>query len=170
MGNFTLCLLSSEGCNLVSQIPYRATGKNPYDQRIPCEHGNLCYDFDHIGTYLNTKDVQTELGVNKHWGSCNYAVNMAFQYAGDWMHGNYALKLSFMLATAITSAIGSATRPGPRSWNGMVRMSSTRLPTMIGRLGAKALQSFARRAASISCKYSMLGTWSPWINRRSHLP
>jgi cathepsin A (carboxypeptidase C) len=99
--NLTTCLASSEGCNLVSQIPYRATGKNPYDQRIKCEHGNLCYDFDHIGTYLNTKAVQEELGVKKNWGSCNYAVNMLFQYAGDWMHGNYALKLPELLHDGI---------------------------------------------------------------------
>jgi len=74
---------------------------NPYDQRIKCEHGNLCYDFDHITTYLNTKAVQADLGVNKKWGSCNYAVNMAFQYAGDWMHGNYALKLPELLHDGI---------------------------------------------------------------------
>lgn len=53
--------------------------------RIPCEHGNLCYDFDHIGTYLNSKEVQGQLGVKKSWASCNYAVNMAFQLPGDWM-------------------------------------------------------------------------------------
>lgn len=99
--NLTTCLASSEGCNLVSQIPYRATGKNPYDQRIKCEHGNLCYDFDHISTFLNTKEVQQQLGVDKKWGSCNYAVNLAFQYAGDWMHGNYALKLPELLHDGI---------------------------------------------------------------------
>jgi len=80
------CLAASEACNLITQIPYRATGKNPYDQRIPCEHGNLCYDFTSIGTYLNQKDVQSELGVQAKWGSCNMAVNLAFQAAGDWMH------------------------------------------------------------------------------------
>merc|ERR1712139_288519 len=83
--NLTTCLTASEGCYLLTQIPYRATGKNPYDQRIPCEHGNLCYDFSHIGTYLNGKDVQKNLGVSKTWASCNMAVNLAFQLAGDWM-------------------------------------------------------------------------------------
>jgi len=79
------CLAAAEGCNLLTQIPYKLTGKNPYDMRIPCEHGNLCYDFSNIGTYLNTKEIQTELGVSKKWGSCNMAVNLAFQTAGDWM-------------------------------------------------------------------------------------
>jgi len=83
--NVTTCLAAAEGCNLITQIPYRLTGKNPYDQRIPCEHGNLCYDFSNIGSYLNIKDVQSQLGVSKSWGSCNMAVNLAFQTAGDWM-------------------------------------------------------------------------------------
>jgi len=86
-GNHTAaCLAAAEGCNVLTQIPYRLTGKNPYDMRIPCEHGNLCYDFSSIGTYLNTGEVQAALGVKGSWGSCNMAVNLAFQAAGDWMH------------------------------------------------------------------------------------
>lgn len=81
-----VCFAAAEACNILTLIPYKATGKNPYDERIPCEHGNLCYDMDMIGTYLNTKEVQTELGVNAHWFSCNMAVNLAFQLGGDWMH------------------------------------------------------------------------------------
>merc|ERR1712071_542126 len=68
------CLEASEGCNLVTQIPYRLTGKNPYDMRIPCEHGNLCYDFSMIETYLNSAAVKADLGVNGKWESCNMAV------------------------------------------------------------------------------------------------
>lgn len=79
------CLAASEGCNLVFQIPYRLTGKNPYDMRIKCEHGNLCYDFDAVGKYLNSAAVKQELGVKNHWGSCNMGVNLLFQLAGDWM-------------------------------------------------------------------------------------
>lgn len=85
IGNVTSCLAAAEGCNILSQIPYKLTGKNPYDQRIPCEQGNLCYDFGNIQTYLNQQEVQTALGVKKNWGSCNMAVNLAFQMAGDWM-------------------------------------------------------------------------------------
>lgn len=84
--NATACFLASEACNLIDQIPYRATGMNPYDQRIKCETGNLCYDFSKIDNYLNLPDVQKSLGVNKKWTSCNMAVNLMFQLAGDWMH------------------------------------------------------------------------------------
>jgi len=70
---------------LAFQIPYRLTGQNPYDMRIKCEHGNLCYDFDPVGKYLNSASVQQELGVSNHWGSCNMAVNLMFQLAGDSM-------------------------------------------------------------------------------------
>jgi carboxypeptidase C (cathepsin A) len=83
--NNTACNGAFETCNLMAQIPYEATGKNVYDMRIPCEHGRLCYDFDMITTYLNSKDVQSKLGVHGKWGSCNMAVNMLFQAAGDWM-------------------------------------------------------------------------------------
>lgn len=85
------CLAASEGCNLLTQIPYRLTLKNPYDMRIPCEHGNLCYDFDMVEKYLNTKSVKQELGVSGGWGSCNMAVNLLFQLAGDWMQPFHTL-------------------------------------------------------------------------------
>jgi cathepsin A (carboxypeptidase C) len=83
--NATVCMAAAEACNLLTQIPYRLTGKNPYDMRIKCEHGNLCYDFDNIEKYLNQATVQSQLGVSKKWGSCNMAVNLQFQLAGDWM-------------------------------------------------------------------------------------
>jgi cathepsin A (carboxypeptidase C) len=89
--NNTECLEASEVCNIMSQIPLKATGKNPYDQRIPCEHGNLCYDFSGMEAWLNTAEVQKALGVSKKWESCNYAVNMAFQLAGDWMQPFHGL-------------------------------------------------------------------------------
>merc|ERR1712072_1478634 len=68
-------------CNYAEQVPYRFTGMNPYDMRIKCEHGNLCYDFDAVGKYLNSAPVKQELGVSNHWGSCNMAVNLLFQLA-----------------------------------------------------------------------------------------
>merc|ERR1712137_364518 len=64
------CLASYEGCNLMSQIPYEATGKNPYDMRIKCAVPPLCYDFSNVQKYLNNADVQKALGVKKSWGSC----------------------------------------------------------------------------------------------------
>jgi cathepsin A (carboxypeptidase C) len=83
--NSQACVDASTFCNDMVQTPYQATGKNPYDQRIPCETGNLCYDFSGAESFLNSAEVQTALGVNKKWQSCNYAVNFAFQAAGDWM-------------------------------------------------------------------------------------
>jgi cathepsin A (carboxypeptidase C) len=94
--NATACTVSAEGCNLATQIPYRLTGKNPYNMKIKCEHGNLCYDFERIATYLNMKEVKDALGTKKGWGSCNMAVNLAFQLGGDWMV-NYHTKLPDLL-------------------------------------------------------------------------
>lgn len=85
------CLAALETCNLALIIPYQASGKNPYDMRIKCEHGRLCYDFDNIGKYLNMESVKTQLGTKGHWGSCNFAVAYAFELAGDWMKGFHQL-------------------------------------------------------------------------------
>jgi len=79
------CIAAYDFCNLVTQIPYQLTGLNPYDMRVPCGDGNLCYDFDMIGTFLNSPEVQIELGVNLPWESCNMQVNLDFVMAGDWM-------------------------------------------------------------------------------------
>eukprot|EP00405_Crypthecodinium_cohnii_P020064 CAMPEP_0206481266 /NCGR_PEP_ID=MMETSP0324_2-20121206/38034_1 /ASSEMBLY_ACC=CAM_ASM_000836 /TAXON_ID=2866 /ORGANISM="Crypthecodinium cohnii, Strain Seligo" /LENGTH=481 /DNA_ID=CAMNT_0053958705 /DNA_START=58 /DNA_END=1503 /DNA_ORIENTATION=+ len=102
--NRTACLLAYEACNVMSEIPYELTGRNPYDMRIPCEHGRLCYDFDMIQTFLNTASVKEQLGVSKGWGSCNMAVNMLFVQAGDWMR-NYHTLIPDMLADGIKALI-----------------------------------------------------------------
>mmetsp|Transcript_29507 Transcript_29507/g.68033 ORF Transcript_29507/g.68033 Transcript_29507/m.68033 type:complete len:491 (-) Transcript_29507:49-1521(-) len=89
--NATACYAAYVACNFMSEIPYELTGRNPYDMRIKCEHGRLCYDFDMITTYLNQPNVQQELGVSKKWGSCNIAVDLAFVSAGDWMVAYHTL-------------------------------------------------------------------------------
>jgi len=85
------CLAALESCNAGLLIPYQASGQNVYDMRIPCEHGKLCYDFDHVTTYLNRKDVKAQLGTKGSWGSCNTAVAVGFELAGDWMKGYHQL-------------------------------------------------------------------------------
>ncbi|CAK9001766.1 unnamed protein product [Durusdinium trenchii] len=83
--NASACFAAYDACNFMAIMPYELTGKNPYDMRKMCTHGRLCYDFDMIGTYLNKPEVQTQLGVQKKWGSCNYAVDLSFVAAGDWL-------------------------------------------------------------------------------------
>jgi|Transcript_50370 cathepsin A (carboxypeptidase C) len=101
-GNVNACTTAYAVCNEGEVTPYQLTGMNPYDMRIPCEHGNLCYDFTKEGDYLNSAPVQQQLGVTKKWGSCNYVVNAAFQ--GDWMH-NYHTLIPDMLADGIRALI-----------------------------------------------------------------
>lgn len=79
------CLAAVDACNLPLIIPYQATGKNVYDMRIPCEHGKLCYDFSMVDKYLNTQEIQEQLGGTGKWGDCNTVVTLAFQTAGDYM-------------------------------------------------------------------------------------
>jgi len=97
-GSSAMCTTAFAICNYAEVVPYRLTGMNPYDMRIPCEHGNLCYDFDNVGKFLNSEEVQKQLGVSKRWASCNYLVNIQFQQ--DWMH-NYHTLLPDMLADGI---------------------------------------------------------------------
>ncbi|KAJ2862817.1 hypothetical protein GGI22_002099 [Coemansia erecta] len=64
---------------------YQQSGANPYDVRLPCEGGNLCYPIlGDISTFLNTPEVQKELGSDvSKFESCSQAVYSAF--VGDWM-------------------------------------------------------------------------------------
>jgi cathepsin A (carboxypeptidase C) len=89
--NVTACMEAYDLCNLMSQIPYELTGKNPYDMRIPCGDSQLCYDFDRFTKWLNTASVQQELGVSKLWQSCNREVDLLFVSAGDWMLNYHTL-------------------------------------------------------------------------------
>merc|ERR1719329_1021956 len=73
------CLTALESCDVALVIPYQASGRNPYDMRIPCEHGKLCYDLDNIGTFLNTDSIQEQLGTTGKWSSCNVGVSAAFE-------------------------------------------------------------------------------------------
>lgn len=97
-GSPNMCTTAYAVCNYGEVVPYQVTGMNPYDMRIPCEHGQLCYDFDHVTKFLNSADVQKQLGVSKRWASCNMLVNLQFQQ--DWMH-NYHTLLPDMLADGI---------------------------------------------------------------------
>lgn len=96
--NSSACTTAYAVCNYGELIPYQLTGYNPYDMRIKCQVPPLCYDFGEVTTWLNSKDVQAQLGVSKTWGSCNRIVNIAFQM--DWMK-DYQTMLPDMLADGI---------------------------------------------------------------------
>jgi len=114
------CLASYEGCNLMSQIPYEASGKNPYDMRIKCAVRPLCYDFSNVQTYLNNADVQKALGVKKNWGSCNKAVTLLFAYAGDWMKSWHQV-IPDMLADGIRTLIYAGDEDYICNWLGNMK-------------------------------------------------
>jgi len=63
--------------------PVTATGVNPYNLNIKCEVPGLCYDFSAETTWLNNKTVQSQIGVDMEWESCNTLVNIRLQ--ADWM-------------------------------------------------------------------------------------
>ena len=81
------CVPASIYCNNAILAPYQRTGQNPYDVRIPCNDGNLCYgELSYITKWLNQKSVMKALGVEvESYDSCNFDINRNFLFQGDWM-------------------------------------------------------------------------------------
>ncbi|KAJ2628152.1 hypothetical protein IW137_005474, partial [Coemansia sp. RSA 1287] len=84
--NRIACLPAQTYCNSMLAT-YQQSGANPYDVRIPCEGGNLCYPImGDIDAYLNNPDVQKELGSDvSKFESCSQKTYSGFMLSGDWM-------------------------------------------------------------------------------------
>ncbi|KAJ2500988.1 hypothetical protein GGH96_002305 [Coemansia sp. RSA 1972] len=84
--NRIACLPAQTYCNSMLAT-YQQSGANPYDVRIPCEGGNLCYPImGDIDAYLNSPDVQKELGSDvSKFESCSQKTYSGFMLSGDWM-------------------------------------------------------------------------------------
>lgn len=81
------CVPAAVYCNNAILGPYQRTGQNPYDVRVPCKDGTLCYsELDYISRWLNQKSVMKALGVEvDSYESCNFDINRNFLFQGDWM-------------------------------------------------------------------------------------
>ncbi|CAK0811744.1 unnamed protein product [Prorocentrum cordatum] len=88
--------------------------------RLPCEHGLLCYDFGMIAAYLNGPEVQKQLGVSRHWESCNMMVDVQFVQAGDWMV-NYQGLIPDLLADGIKVLIYAGDQDFICNWLGNMK-------------------------------------------------
>ncbi|CAK0855727.1 unnamed protein product [Prorocentrum cordatum] len=109
------CGAAMETCALGFQLPYMATGLNPYDVRIKCDKLPLCYDMSNDVTYLNDKDVQKQLGVDKNFESYNLIVNKAFSL--DFMKNSHML-IPLMLAAGIDVLVYSGDQDFICNWLG----------------------------------------------------
>jgi len=92
--SLNVCSEAMSNCNMALIQPVQLAGINQYDMREQCKHPPLCYDFNAIETFLNSKKTQKILGTHRKWESCNFGVNGQFQ--GDWMK-NYAKHIPEML-------------------------------------------------------------------------
>ena len=81
------CVPAAIYCNNAIIGPYQRTGQNPYDVRVPCEDGSLCYrQLGWISKWLNRPEVMEALGAEvDSYDGCNFDVNRNFLFAGDWM-------------------------------------------------------------------------------------
>ena len=81
------CVPAAIYCNNAIIGPYQRTGQNPYDVRVPCEDGSLCYSqLTWISKWLNKPEVMEALGAEvDSYDGCNFDVNRNFLFAGDWM-------------------------------------------------------------------------------------
>merc|ERR1712048_989355 len=102
--NVTAFLAAFDACNFLSELPIEFSDRNPYDVRIACEKRPLCYDFDPVSDYLNTAEVQSQLGVSGKWQSCNRAVQLLFSGAGDYLV-NYHQMIPELLEDGIEALI-----------------------------------------------------------------
>lgn len=109
------CAAAMETCALGFQLPYMATGLNPYDVRIKCAVPPLCYDMSNDVTYLNDPEVQKQLGVDMKFESCNLIVNKAFTL--DFMK-NYHLLIPPMLKAGIDVLIYAGDQDFICNWLG----------------------------------------------------
>eukprot|EP00930_Biecheleria_cincta_P020028 TRINITY_DN15140_c0_g1_i2.p1 TRINITY_DN15140_c0_g1~~TRINITY_DN15140_c0_g1_i2.p1 ORF type:complete len:477 (+),score=101.27 TRINITY_DN15140_c0_g1_i2:37-1431(+) len=109
------CASAMELCGIAFQLPYMATGLNPYDMRIKCEKPPLCYDMGNDVKFLNDPEVQKQLGVNMKFESCNLVVNKAFTL--DFMK-NYHLLIPPMLAAGIDVLIYAGDQDFICNWLG----------------------------------------------------
>ena len=92
--NHDVCPDAEDFCNNANLGPYESTGLNPYNIELKCGPNPLCYNFTNVNVFLNTERVQSALGVNKKWSSCNDVVNAGF--GKDWMR-NYQTQLPDLL-------------------------------------------------------------------------
>ena len=67
---------------------------NPYNIEIKCEFPPLCYNFSRVSTFLNNKDIQTTLKVDKTYQDCNMIVH-TFLLADWWF--DFADDVRYML-------------------------------------------------------------------------
>jgi len=109
------CGAAMETCALSFQLPYMATGLNPYDVRIKCEKPPLCYDMSNDVKFLNDPEVQKQLGVSMKFNSCNLVVNKAFTL--DFMK-NYHMLIPPMLAGGIDVLIYAGDQDFICNWLG----------------------------------------------------
>ncbi|CAN6675059.1 vacuolar serine-type carboxypeptidase Atg42p [Trichomonascus vanleenenianus] len=82
------CSSASFTCESSQLNPYSRAGLNPYDYRLKCPNGGLCYSgLDDIQQYLNMAHVKETLGVkdNLNYQSCSNDINMNFNLNGDWV-------------------------------------------------------------------------------------
>ncbi|OMH82797.1 Carboxypeptidase Y [Zancudomyces culisetae] len=85
--NVFACVPPSQYCNSNMMMPYYNAGLNPYDVRVMCEGGNLCYPItQNIEKFLNHPHIQRELGSDvSTFELCSQKVYSGFLLNGDWM-------------------------------------------------------------------------------------
>lgn len=143
--SFFSCVPASVYCNNQILGTYQRTGRNPYDVRIDCEGGSLCYPaLANIDKYLNKKDVMAALGVETvdTYDSCNFDINRNFLFNGDWMQPFHLLvpgileQIPVLIyagdADFICNWLGNEAWSNELDWPGHKKFKSTKLSPLKG--------------------------------------
>ena len=95
------CIQALVYCQMHLMLPVQKAGVNVYNLNEKCPPGlELCYNFTKQSDFLNSVDVQHELGVFDQidWESCNKMVSLG-------MTGDYLLDWSYVLPEMLENGI-----------------------------------------------------------------
>eukprot|EP00927_Polykrikos_kofoidii_P069500 TRINITY_DN6500_c0_g1_i1.p1 TRINITY_DN6500_c0_g1~~TRINITY_DN6500_c0_g1_i1.p1 ORF type:complete len:603 (-),score=53.94 TRINITY_DN6500_c0_g1_i1:38-1771(-) len=96
------CLLAFQLCLSTQLQPYIMTGLSPYNMRQMCKIPPLCSNTSNVIAYLNSPEVQAQIGVHKSWTECSSDV--LYPFLGEWMERFDGL-LPDMLASGVRALI-----------------------------------------------------------------
>lgn len=149
-----VCVPASIYCNNVEIGPYQESGRNVYDIREDCADSSdgLCYpQMDWVADFMNLVEVRDALGVTEvdKFESCNFELNGAFLFNGDWMQPYYTHVIDLLelgipvldyagLADFICNALGTDAFASQVEWSGHEKFSNSEVKPFVLKDGTNA--------------------------------
>ena len=166
------CTTAYATCCYVELIPHQLTGYSPYGVRIKCAVSPFCYDFSNVGTFLNARATQQQLGVNAKRGSCNLVANIAFQHG--WML-KFHTEIPFVLGDGVKVSVYAGGVDYVCNWLGNKKWTLALEWPRKAEFNTAANAAYSLNGKPVgrlhssngftSRRCSWLATWCPWTSR-----